>query len=105
MSVLGLFAGGTRRVGAATWWTIGWRRPSCLGTSGRFLLLLIALSLAFASRPALAWLVAPSNGPYCGGNEVMVTNGIMGNGTSEQVVEWVPQCYGTPTTSSWAPSA
>jgi acyl-CoA dehydrogenase len=24
--------------------------------------------------------------------------GIAGNGTPEQVMEWVPQCYGTPTT-------
>ena len=31
--------------------------------------------------------------------------GISGNGTPEQVIEWVPQCYGTPTTSSSAPSA
>ena len=31
--------------------------------------------------------------------------GIAGNGTPEQVMEWVPQCYGTPTTSSSARSA
>ena len=31
--------------------------------------------------------------------------GIFANGTPEQLGEWVPQCYGTPRTPSWAPSA
>ena len=27
--------------------------------------------------------------------------GIFANGTSEQIGEWIPQCFGTPRTSSW----